>query len=217
MLLPFMERTDIYRSWQAGTAATAYVPVFVCPSTPPDTTSSPTMAYTGNCGTASNARRADGVMLDTTIASGSTSGRYGLDEISNADGASNTLLLSEQAGPFVALGSWNVLVATSGSFALNAPSSTQPQAFGIVGTAPAKIINSGSASNLPGYFSQPSSNHPGGAVAAFCDGRTVFLKDSLQARVYAQLLSSNDAGVVAGSTAATWRGTYTILSEGDFQ
>lgn len=108
------------------------------------------------------------------------------------------------------------MVASSGTFALGGPSATQPQAFGIVGIAPAKIINCGSAVILPGVWSQPSSNHPGGAVAAFCDGRTVFLKDSLPARVYAQLLSSNNVGVTSGD-AATWRGTYNILSEGDFQ
>ena len=219
MLLPFAERSDIYKSWQAGTTSAPYVSLFVCPSTPPDSMSSPTLAYSGNCGTTANFRRADGVMLDTTVtASGTNNGRIGLDDISNADGTANTLLISEECGPLATSASWNVLVTTSGtSFAFGVPGAAQPQAFGIVGTAPSKVINSTTAGNstTPGYINMPSSNHPGGAVAAFCDGHTGFVKDSLANTVYAQLLSSNNAAV--SSTAAAWRGTYNVLSEGDFQ
>jgi prepilin-type processing-associated H-X9-DG protein len=64
---------------------------------------------------------------------------------------------------------------------------------GIAPTAPdanQQIINNRSLA-VPGYESQPSSNHPGGVVVAFCDGHTGFLKESLTRKVYAQLLSSN--------------------------
>ena len=87
-------------------------------------------------------------------------------------------------------------------------------AFGVVGSPPAKVVNqltSGSAT-VSGYFNAPSSNHPGGAVAAFCDGHTEFLKDSLSPRVYSLLLNSNNA-IATG----TWCGRNDILNEGEYK
>jgi len=65
----------------------------------------------------------------------------------------------------------------------------------------------------------PSSNHPGGAVAAFADGHTGFLKDSLAGQVYAQLLSWNHAQASSWSRGtAGWRATEKeVLSEADYQ
>ena len=227
MILPFVERNDIYKSWQAGTPAAPYVSLFVCPSSPPDTMTSPVLAYAGNCGSLANSRRADGVMLDTTITTpGSTNGRTNLDDISSQDGTGTTVLLSEKCifgGVGLVLGSWNT---TPASAAFGNGSATFVPGFGIVGPVPAKVINNvalGSAS-VAGQVTMPSSNHPGGAVVAFCDGRAGFLKDSLRAAVYGQLLSSDEATAAANagySLYQTWTteggGRYTALSEGDFQ
>lgn len=224
MILPFVERTDIYKSWQAGTGGTPYVSLFVCPSTPPDTMTSPVLAYAGNCGSLDNTRRADGVMLNTTVTiSGSTNGRINLDDISSQDGTGTTLLLSEKCisgAAGLVLGSWNTIPAAA---AFNNGSATYTPGFGISGATQAKVINNATAA---GQLVMPSSNHPGGAVVAFCDGRTGFVKDSLQYWVYAQLLSSDDSK--GGTDAAyslyrTWTTPpsastrYTVLSEGDYQ
>jgi prepilin-type processing-associated H-X9-DG protein len=40
-------------------------------------------------------------------------------------------------------------------------------------------------------YSFPSSRHPGGINAAFCDGHIVFLSESISPRVYAMLMTSN--------------------------
>jgi prepilin-type processing-associated H-X9-DG protein len=61
----------------------------------------------------------------------------------------------------------------------------------------------------------PSSNHPGGAVAAFVDGHVGFLKDSLSREVYAQILSWDHDNASTIST-GTWAAKVP-LSEGDFQ
>ena len=235
MILPFMERNDIYRAISSGSAGTlsaitAYIPGFVCPSTPPDTMTSAWMSYSGNCGPATNLRRFEGVMLDTTITvSGSLNGRLGMDDISSADGTANTLLLSEQCGPLVGFGVWNLVIpATTGtSFSYNPPSTTQLRAFGIPPSAATpgnnRVINSAVpvALNAIGATSMPSSQHPGGAVVAFCDGRTMFLKDSLTYWVYAQLLSYDNASVTTTNGLAWTRNTvgarYDVLNEGDFQ
>jgi prepilin-type N-terminal cleavage/methylation domain-containing protein len=200
IILPFMERSDVFSVWSTGTItaqAAPYIAFFSCPTSPPEILTQPILAYAGNCGSATNANKFDGVMLDT----GTSTGRIGLDDVRAADGSSTTLLLSEKCGsPTNAAtsfyqGFWDVrgMAATSFSFA-NGPASyttgaTSPvPGFGIVGTPPTKIVNNGSVA-APGMQSQPSSNHPGGAVVAFCDGRTGFLKDSITKEVYAQVLS----------------------------
>jgi prepilin-type processing-associated H-X9-DG protein len=173
-------------------------------------------------------------MLDTTVtAAGSTNGRISLDDISAADGTANTMLVSEQCGPLVSMGFWNVTNITSGtSFNFSSPvivngTCTWQQTFGFPSGAATpgntRVINSASigSSSAAGAMNMPSSQHPGGAVVAFCDGRTLFLKDSLTYWVYAQLLSSNNAGVTTTSgiawTTNTVGARYNVLNEGDFQ
>lgn len=39
--------------------------------------------------------------------------------------------------------------------------------------------------------SWPSSNHPGGVNVAFCDGRVVYITDSLDPQIYAQIMTSS--------------------------
>ncbi len=207
MIMPFIERSDIWRSVLSGTVPSVFVASFVCPSSPPDSQTGPTLAYAGNCGSLSNARRFDGVMLDT----GTSTGRLSLDEVSSNDGTAFTLILSEKCGPgsgatTLTPASWNA--APTSSFGNGV------SLFGIVGTTPpAKVINSGTsgAANAPGFFSQPSSNHPGGAVVAFCDGHTEFVKDALAAGVYAQLLSWDDSQARATSPYSNWGAT--LLNE----
>jgi prepilin-type N-terminal cleavage/methylation domain-containing protein/prepilin-type processing-associated H-X9-DG protein len=223
VLLPFVERTDVYSFIStSGSLPPTFISGFVCPSSPPDTQSQATMAYAGNCGSASNQRRADGVMLDTTITSGSNSGRLSLDDISSADGTINTLLLSEKCGATTTLAVWTVVPSGSSQplqFTFGAPSPTRPPAFGMSGTpasASVNVINSGT----PGFNSQPNSNHPGGAVIAFVDGHTGFLKDSLSPTVYAQLLTWNNtlaSGTARSNIPTGWGTGNYILTDGDYQ
>jgi hypothetical protein len=48
------------------------------------------------------------------------------------------------------------------------------------------VLNSPSRS---GRRARPSSNHPGGVVVSFCDGRVHFLSDAIDDRVYARILT----------------------------
>ena len=213
MILPFMERTDIYKSWASGVTPppAPYVSFFSCPSSPPDSMTTAVLAYAGNCGTGTNNKN-DGVMTDTFLAMNT---RNSMDDISSADGTAMTVLLSEKCGQaYTTQMLWNVTPPTTIYWGTG---ETLP-GFGMTGppNATTKIINSGAAHANPGTRSQPSSNHPGGAVVAFCDGHTGFLKDSLTSSVYAQLLITNNSAVTSG-IAATWRGSSNVLSEGDFQ
>jgi prepilin-type N-terminal cleavage/methylation domain-containing protein/prepilin-type processing-associated H-X9-DG protein len=231
--LPFMERMDVFRTWTTSAVAAAptpgvpYMSVFVCPSTPADSTTNPLLAYAGNCGTAANARKSDGVMMDNIAAP--TSARLSLDELAAEDGTSMTLLLSEKCISGTAglnQNYWDVRPTASGSFAFGNPSATYAAGsafvpgFGVVGSAPSKVINittmpaAASMGTTSGQHSLPSSNHPGGVVAAFCDGHTGFIKDSVGANVYALLLNSDNS-----TATVTWGGLtrQSALSEGDFQ
>ena len=162
-------------------------------------------------------------MLDTTD---TVNGRVSLDDISNADGTTQTLLLSEKCNSNLTLAQnlWRSTGISGLSFATGALNVTP--VFGIVGTPPLRVINSGTmgSSSVPGQVNMPSSNHPGGAVSAFCDGRTVFLKESLQSNTYAHLLSSNDAIAFSPSTATTYTVyrawtplTPRVINDGDYQ
>lgn len=201
-MLPYMERNDVYTVLGGGGSSAIYIAFFSCPSSPPDTTTSPTLAYAGNFGTcvtgtvpqSASGNKWDGVMLDT----GTSVGRVAISDIRDADGTAMTLLLSEKCGTPVTgaltQSSWNALGAA-----------VYTNGMALAGSAPAansKIINSGTVV-APGMLTQPSSNHPGGAVVAFCDGHTGFLKDSVTAAVFAQALSW-DGGKASSISRSTW-------------
>ena len=226
VILPFMERTDIWKAIGAGSLPPVFVTSFVCPSSPPDAMTGPTLAYAGNAGSAcnmntgTNNRARDGVMFDTVITSTAatcvTKARYSMDDVAAGDGTAMTLILSERCGPSVVQASWNTQFASSvGTFSFSNATNAIP-AFGIVGTTlPPKVINS-ATNSAPGFWSQPSSNHPGGAVVGFCDGHTGFLKDNVPANVYANLLNWDNAAQ-RGNPGEQWVARGIVLSEGDFQ
>ena len=230
VLLPFLERNDIYKMIDQGNPAPAvFVSSFSCPASPPAGLAPVMLAYAGNCGSGSNLRRADGVMLDTTITNGTASGRLALKDIADHDGTASTLLFSEKCGPGTAAdalvqATWNDAIPLQAGESIPGFSDggRMYAVFGITGTPPARqrIINSISAA-APGFFSQPSSNHPDGAAVAFCDGRVGFLRDSLDGRVYAQLLSWDDKAcrwdARLYSTYNHWTFGYTTLKEDDYR
>ncbi len=211
MLLPQLERTDVYRIWETGTFPANQTPpfmsIFVCPTSSAEPTGAP-LTYAGNGGTGllngTNQIKGDGVFLDG-VGNGATytAAKMNLDLISTGDGATNTLLFSEKCNSLVpAPNTWN---AQSGPYAGNeaamfncSTSGTIPSLFGIANDvsnaiAAGKVVNCSTASTAGdfSYLAQPSSNHPGGVVVAFADGHTVFLKDSIRSYVYANLLTSN--------------------------
>jgi prepilin-type N-terminal cleavage/methylation domain-containing protein/prepilin-type processing-associated H-X9-DG protein len=219
MLLPALERNDVYASWAAATvqddgfpsSADPSISFFTCPTSPPDSTSDPVMSYCANVGsTAVNALgssgrqyKPDGVLLDVVGVPNQYSGaRNSIDSISTGDGASNTLIFSEKCGAFVLLNCrYNAIplpiTATTGlvpTSLLNAATTGAVAGFGLFGVASGQTINtasSGATANTVGYETVPSSKHPGGVVATFCDGHTQFVKDSISPWVYAQLLTSD--------------------------
>jgi prepilin-type N-terminal cleavage/methylation domain-containing protein/prepilin-type processing-associated H-X9-DG protein len=127
MLLPNLERSDLYRTWEQHVptasnpqpSSSPSVSLFECPSSPPDNQGGPNLAYAGNAGTTArngtNQIKGDGVMLDTAGASAYSAARINLDVISSGDGTANTLLFSEKCGSLASQSMWNVVANVSGA------------------------------------------------------------------------------------------------------
>lgn len=212
-LLPFMERSDVYKNWAQGGTASPSIAFLMCPTTPPDNPNQAWLAYGGNCGSGTSGNRWDGVMGDTTVAANA---RMSFEDVANGDGTPTTILLSERCGSRVTMAFWSTtgFRATPVNFFTSANNAVP--GFGIATTlGTGKIVNS-QVDLAPGFRSQPSSNHPGGVVAAYCDGHAGFLKDSISDQVYAQLLSSNGASA-SDLSKTTWKAGSYVLKESDYQ
>ena len=220
-LMPNLERGDVYRSWETvnngiGIPDTAdpYSSIFVCPTSPPDSTTEPVLSYVGNVGSTvvvnGGQKRGDGVFLDgvgSSTAFPYTAARTSIDVISSADGSTNTIAFTEKCGSLIAATTrYNAIPprisGTGGLEPANLIGSSATgvvAGFGLFGTLPSspkpKMINSTSSgmsnSEAIGFESLPSANHPGGVVTSFCDGHTQLVTDNISPWVYAQLITSD--------------------------
>ena len=259
LLLPDLERKDVYRLWETSTTGvpatvSPFMSIFVCPTSPPDVQGQPTLSYAANIGSTDYSAtspytqyKMDGVMMDTVGSTAVIPARNSLDAISGGDGTSMTLLFSEKCGPLISQqGFYDAIppLAPAGrinngmltGLAYPTGGTTLPTApvpgFGVFAQlADVKIINSLDADRA-GYLGHPSSNHPGGCVATFCDGHTMFVKETIAPLVYTQLIASNS---LYDTTSGTYKtngaairanlvdapGSSTVsrktLSEADFQ
>jgi len=178
--------------------------------------------------------------MTDTIGNGAnySAARNGLDMISGADGTATTLLFSEKCGLSYTPQTFyditpGVIPAASGVSLAQMTPAVYPNAglptqgipgFGlfVLPTPPTQAINT-STIGLNGSYGSPSSTHPGGVIAVFCDGHTTYLRDSIDITTYAQLLTSNSRWDVAGA-AYTANGpavksvliVQKLLSENDF-
>ena len=220
-MLPQLERSDIYRSYESAfpSSPSVDVPVLAilqCPTSPSADTTTSTTAYAANIGSAQTLSttaapttavtssgvqaKADGVLVDSIATGYYSAARNSLDGITGGDGTSNTIVFSEKASSTVtSQAKWGDLVAGSQSFdwtnAFNYPVFGIPAAAfttNISGSPLAndKVINSPSAATI-GNYGLPSSAHPSGVMAAFCDGHVVFVRDNISPWVYTQLVTSD--------------------------
>lgn len=248
-ILPQLERTDVYKTWESADFTSSpnilpdspYLSVLACPTSPTDDRSSAWIAYAGNGGSGrcrtvgSNVIqwKGDGVFLDTYGYPGVYGGaKTTLDVISNADGAANTLIFSEKCGSGVPqLRLWSAPASSLAAVAANQSaiqngslsifSIDNEPLFGLPAAVPSgRIINSTDANAA---IALPSSNHSGGVVSAFCDGRVTFVKDSIASQVYGQLISSdtqwvgNDSSTNSPLWNNTWCPNRYTLQDGDYQ
>ena len=213
LLLPFLERRDLSTALTAVapsvSAKTSYLNIYLCPTSPPESQADAWISYAGNAGYGSKLEvtasgidgKGNGVMVDTSL-TGNQSNRIDVDYVSDGDGASNTLVLTEKCGTRVTkLPKWSnqISVPPTNPISLtdvSATSSTYSSipVFLFAGSAttnawtpPSGVV--GSSNTTDDRF--PSSNHPGGVGVAFCDGHVLFLKSSVDITTYVQLMTSN--------------------------
>jgi prepilin-type N-terminal cleavage/methylation domain-containing protein/prepilin-type processing-associated H-X9-DG protein len=215
VLLPNLERSDVYRAVENGSisalANAPSLPILQCPSSPADGTTNGSMAYAGNAGSCINLlgsntsqAKADGVLCDrigfTNGGNSYAGGKYSLDSVTSGDGTSNTLAYSEKCGNIVPsqaaytrtiTGNTEFNWANAGSYPIfGLPGSSFADTGSTDVSATTKVINSTSTGAV-GILSLPSSPHPSGVMAAFCDGHVQFIRDNIFPYVYAQLVTSD--------------------------
>lgn len=178
MLLPYIERNDLFEVWSAGPGTVVQINGFLCPSAQTENNLGP-LAYAGNCGDGTNLANSkyNGVMPFPGV-------KYSLGDVSDGDGVSTTLLFAEKAGS-----------GFQANWGLNA--GAVPPAFSTFGfqqnntNSQNQLPSFGISTTLPNYG--PSSQHSRGTTTAFCDGHTKFIASNLDAAVYAQLVTSRNS------------------------
>jgi len=227
VLLPNVERNDIYQTIETGSAAVngagnltlrnlggnelsiPNIPIFQCPSAPASGDVTGVIAYAANAGSGltmaaatTTQAKGDGVFIDRVGGTNSSvtyaAARYSIDSISNGDGTSSTLMFSEKTSNLLASqANWTTLTGTSSFLDWGNAAMPQVPLFGLPGATitdysrpTSKTINSTATAAL-GLYGLPSSTHPSGVVATFCDGHVQYLRDSIDSWVYAQLVTSD--------------------------
>jgi prepilin-type N-terminal cleavage/methylation domain-containing protein/prepilin-type processing-associated H-X9-DG protein len=177
MLLPHLERMDIWRKWQTtptDSTARVLMKVMICPSDPPDVMS----AGDGPCSYAANTR----VFLDRSVANAPA---ISTDFISAKDGCSTTLLLSENLRVTSDHKWWGDPLASATS-----PYVVNPAKVGFGGGGAAPPYTAATIGTMKPFV---TSNHGGGAMAAFVDGHVVFLRDDIGDNLYQSLVTPDNA------------------------
>jgi prepilin-type N-terminal cleavage/methylation domain-containing protein len=226
IVLPYIERNDLYRLYEAGAMTSAIADVtqlqlFTCPTSPPESKTQPALSYAGNGGRGlrrgvANFFKGDGVMFESC---GSQPTRISLDAVSSGDGTSTTLLFAEKNGNNQNLSlRWSTMSAVVPLIQVDANTAIErtPQGaalFAFLHEGPGVAVTP-LKPPLPTETNRqlyPSANHSGGIVSAFCDGHTKFIADTISYNVYAQLMTQD-------STACSFQGDDALppLNEGAY-
>jgi prepilin-type N-terminal cleavage/methylation domain-containing protein/prepilin-type processing-associated H-X9-DG protein len=211
-ILPQLERSDIkdrYDQLVANPMMIPYIDFAACPSDPPEQlTPLPNappishLAYVANTGRQDNPpdtsaqnfagpapdKEANGVFHDMRYL------KSPKVTTSMKDGITNTLMLTEN----IQATRWTSVTEAEVGFIFYAnPRSFDTQTGDLKPTANLPRINEQRASTA--LLPRPSSNHPGGVNVAFCDGRTMFLREDIPYYVLTQLMTpdSNNSDVPA--------------------
>ena len=240
MLLPGLERLDIYSAAETVSSGTSgaivnanvsSISAFVCPSSPADTPETPSLAYVGNAGYfGDNGYTGNGVFFDRCVSPKTIS----LDFIGSGDGTSNTLLFAERNGALSDPAAWNANAAAVTAIGLRqGPDNggrklSDLPMFVLTGfSATGRVINGTQDIPIPALLNPSdtrtlytgemlSSNHAGGVSVVFCDGHTLFLRDSISPKVLSQLMTSK-SGVALAGVYDTLSANLDILREADFK
>jgi hypothetical protein len=179
-ILPFLDRQDVYQEWERGIPTSPYMPLFVCISDSARSDfKSPSLSYVVNCGLPGDKddTPATGVFHNHNVDGKPVT--VSLDYISQHDGSSNTLLLSEnlQAGLWTDTDEANVGMV----WWRDPPECSRINECKDVGPRQQDI-----------KYARPSSNHGSVFVVSFCDGHQQFLSEDIDYLTYQRLMAVDD-------------------------
>jgi prepilin-type N-terminal cleavage/methylation domain-containing protein len=223
VLLPYLERADLWNQWMNWRAADPYpvpdptlplpgpvIGQLICPSDGREVHVGPLftpLSYVANCGLPDTLAQGSPPIVDTP-ASAVFVNAYPAVVPSRAmkasdlkDGASLTLMLSEN----LQATEWFPTVKPPPPAGLPAARVATEADVGMVwwpaGRVPSSNvwINQGRKDPVgappPIEYARPSSNHPGGVVAAYCDGRAEFIDETIDHRVFQSMMAPHDVSV----------------------
>ncbi len=218
MILPDLERRDLFDEWAQGNRETAYLEIFVCPSNPPANYENPSLSYAVNCGlpdyfvTSENSIgfgatltdldwKENGIFHAHVKGFGPPETKVRLADISKHDGSSNTLMLSENIGPNEWDGSdwspdnaYRSKAEIEGGFVWDYTEPPDDSSFKRPinrDIAMKDIVDIDDVSQYAAALelARPHSRHSGGVLVAFADGHVVFIGDQISPLVYGLLCS----------------------------
>ena len=180
-LLPYLERSDLYRRWRSGSPTPVFLRLLVCPSDPPDDTGAGAtpLSFVVNCGLPGDEDGpADGLFFNHDVDGEPVTTSF--DYVSEHDGTATTLLLSEN----IQAGKWtDKEEANLGMVWHREPDECSPiNACLDAGDRPQDV-----------RYARPSSYHSGGVIVSFCDGHQYFLREDIDYRVYQHLMTPDSA------------------------
>ena len=148
---------------------------------------------------------ANGVFTDQFSEIGKIAKSVSMRFLHNHDGASHTLMLSEN----VDAGAWTDVAESLVGFTWVVANNADP-------SDDLWPINR-QTGNGDGTtrFARPSSYHPGGINAVFCNGRTTFLSEEMDYLVYVHLLSSDGTSVMTSGTTELLSPPHRVASEAE--
>ena len=241
VILKELDRTDLWDAWReakpAGNAAEQQsfedlrkkrVGLFVCPSDDP--TDDAPLSYVANCGQQDQNAATNGLgdkannIPPDWPANGVFHRRYSQSNPNDfirvsvsmsdiKDGAQHTLLLSEnvQAGEWSSLPDWDKQEMGWGMVWWPNYDATDSQYNSVAINAKRDEVTGSTIKTA-----RPSSYHPGGVIATFCDGHTQFISEDIDYGVYSLLMTPDGANAkIAGTT--TSAPPQAALDEADFQ
>lgn len=198
-VLPELGRSDLHDALIAdGEVPAVPMEIMLCPSDVDKWSSSAApLSYVINASCAQDAGDviANGVALDGL----ETEERVSLSYVAQNDGTSYTVLLGEN----LQATRWDQPSRIGTTFLWHNTMTPREE----------HLINGGDTSRpVTLDTARPSSNHRGGAVFTFCDGRTMFISQEIEYRVYMQLMTPNGR---ASDMPDEWKDQP--LAESDFQ
>ncbi len=230
-LLPYLEKGNVLEQIQSGTLmGPVELEIATCPSDPPVGDIPFRLSYVVNCGIWDRDfgeepaewaldRAANGV---SHVGVGRSPVTVNLGYLAKNDGASNTLLVSENLnavawmsvpGPLQGIeleeGLHGMVWTTQTTkWLTDQESPTADRQFAINSRRTRSVLDSDLLTldaNSWVSFARPSSNHSGGVNAVFCDTHAQFLEEDIDPWVYAQLMSVSNTQAHHPRMGMDWR------------